>query len=262
MKVALGQFAVAADWHVNQQTCLDLIAHAKAGGADLLVLPEGILARDINDPEIMPKTAQPLDGPFMAGLCAASDGITVMGCVNVPDGQGRFHNTLVVLRDGDIIARYRKIHLYDAFSTRESDRTAPGHGLPPVIEVGGLKVGVMTCYDVRFPEVARALAAAGAEVIAMPAAWVRGPGKEHHWRVLNTARALDNTCYVVAVGECGPRNCGASLVIDPLGVVALDLGEGPAIGFYDLDPARIAHARKILPVLENRRFADPTLCPA
>lgn len=259
MKVALGQFAVAAEWQENQATCLDLIARAKAGGADLLVLPEGVLARDINDPEIMPKTAQPLDGPFMAGLAAATDGITVMGCVNVPDGAGRFHNTLFALRDGRLVACYRKLHLYDAFSARESERTAPGNELPPVIDVAGVKVGVMTCYDLRFPEVARALAVAGAEVIVVPAAWFRGPGKERHWEVLNVARALENTCYVVAVGECGSRNCAASMVIDPLGVIVLALGEAPALGFYDIDPTRIADARRMLPVLENRRFADPVL---
>jgi len=259
MKVALGQFAVAPEWQTNLQTCLDLITRAKAGSADLLVLPEGIQAQDMNDPDIMPKTAQPLDGPFITGLREAAHGIVVMGCVNVPDGAGRFHNTLFVLRDGQISDIYRKLHLYDAFSTQESKRTAPGEKLPPVIAINGMNVGVMTCYDVRFPEIARALAVAGAEVLVLPAAWFRGPAKERHWEVLSVARALENTCYVVAVGECGTRNIGASMVIDPLGVIVTALGESPTLGFCELDPERVAHARKILPVLENRRFADPVL---
>ncbi|KXV37159.1 MULTISPECIES: deaminated glutathione amidase [Gluconobacter] len=259
MKVALGQFAVAPDWETNQRQCLDLIAQAKAGGAELLLLPEGILAQDINNPELLPQTAQPLDGPFMEGLRAASQGIAVAGCVNVPDGHGRFYNTQFVLRDGAFIAQYRKLHLYDAFSMKESQRTSPGLELPPVVQIGDMKVGLMTCYDVRFPELARHLALAGAEAILLPAAWVRGPMKERHWEIMAVARALENTCYVVAVGECGARNCGASMVVDPLGVIALALGEAPALGFATLDRERIAHARRVLPVLQNRRFADPAL---
>lgn len=259
MKVALGQFAVAPDWETNQRQCLDLIAQAKAGGAELLLLPEGILAQDINNPELLPQTAQPLDGPFMEGLRAASHGIAIAGCVNVPDGHGRFYNTQFVLRDGAFIAQYRKLHLYDAFSMKESQRTSPGLELPPVVQIGDMKVGLMTCYDVRFPELARHLALAGAEAILLPAAWVRGLMKERHWEIMAVARALENTCYVVAVGECGARNCGASMVVDPLGVIALALGESPALGFATLDRERIAHARRVLPVLQNRRFADPVL---
>ncbi|EHH69636.1 deaminated glutathione amidase [Gluconobacter morbifer] len=259
MKVALGQFAVAPDWETNLHQCQKLISEAKAGGADLLVLPEGILAQDINNPDLLPHTAQPLDGPFLEKLRQETQGIAVAGCVNVPDGAGRFFNTQFVLRDGAFIAQYRKLHLYDAFSMKESRRTSPGTELPPVVEIAGMQVGLMTCYDVRFPEMARYLALAGAEVLLLPAAWIRGPAKERHWEVMAVARALENTCYVVAVGECGERNIGASMVVDPLGVVTLALGESPALGFAPLDRERIAHARRILPVLENRRFAPPVL---
>jgi deaminated glutathione amidase len=106
---------------------------------------------------------------------------------------------------------------------------------------------------------ARRLAVDGADVIMMPAAWVRGLGKEAHWEVLVTARALENTCYVVAVGECGEKNIGASMVVDPLGVAVVRAAEAPALLFADIDSARIAHARSVLPVLANRRFARPEL---
>ncbi len=261
LKIALGQFAVAADWQSNLDTCSALIAEAGAAGAELLLLPEGILARDVADPDIVRKTAQPLDGPFMSGLrqAGASLRTTVIGCVNVPDDRGRFHNTLFVMRNGAVIAHYHKLHLYDAFDARESDRTTAGDAIPPLVEVGGYRVGLMTCYDVRFPELARRLACDGAEVLVLPAAWVRGPGKEAHWEVLTTARALENTCYLLAAGECGPRNIGASLVVDPLGVVVARAGEAPGLLYATLDRARVAHARKVLPVLENRRFARPEL---
>jgi predicted amidohydrolase len=261
MKVALGQFAVSREWQHNAATCRRLMSEARAGGADLLVLPEGILARDIADPDIVLRTAQPVDGPFVTQLLDASRGsaLTIMTSVHVPAEQGRVWNLLIVVRDGRIVARYKKLHLYDAFSAMESANVMPGAEIPPLVEISGLKVGLMTCYDVRFPELARRLALDGADVLVLPSAWVKGPLKEAHWEVLVTARALENTCYVVAVGECGERNIGNSLVVDPLGVAVARAAEAPVLVFAELDPARIVHARKVLPVLINRRFARPEL---
>lgn len=261
MKAALGQFAVSREWQENLETSVRLMGEAEAAGADLLLLPEGILARDITDPDIVLKTAQPLDGPFMQGVLEASRGsaLTTLFCIHVPNGKGRVFNVHVAIRDGAIVAAYRKLHLYDAFSALESTNVEPGSEVPPLLEIAGLKCGLMTCYDVRFPELARRLALDGADVLLLPAAWVRGLGKEAHWDVLVTARALENTCYVVATGECGPRNIGASMVVDPLGVAIARAGEAPALIYADIDPARIAAARAALPVLANRRFAGPEL---
>jgi predicted amidohydrolase len=263
MKVALGQFAVSKDWEENVATCLKLMRDASAGGAQLLVLPEGILARDIADPDLVLKAAQELDGPFVTRLLEASRGteLTVVLTIHTPTGTGRVWNVLVALRGGEIIATYRKLHLYDAFSAKESKNVMPGDEVPMLLEVGGMKAGLMTCYDVRFPELARRLTLDGADLLVMPAAWVKGPLKEAHWEVLVTARALENTSYVVAVGECGERNIGNSLVVDPLGVPVARAAEAPALVFADIDPARIAHARNVLPVLANRRFSRPELMP-
>lgn len=261
MKVAMGQFAVSREWQENATICLDLMARAQAGGAHLLVLPEGVLARDIADPDLVLKAAQPLDGPFLTQLLAASKGndLTTMMSVHVPTEAQKALNVLIAIRNGEIIAAYEKLHLYDAFAMQESQRVNPGHVVPPLVDVAGMKVGLMTCYDVRFPELARRLVLDGADVLVLPAAWVKGPLKESHWELLTTARALENTCYMVAVGECGPRNIGNSLVIDPLGVAIAKAPESGALVFADLDPQRIAYARRVLPVLENRRFARPEL---
>jgi predicted amidohydrolase len=113
----------------------------------------------------------------------------------------------------------------------------------------------MTCYDIRFPELARLLADAGAEVLALPAAWVRGPAKERHWEVMLAARALENTCWVAASGECGPRNIGNSMVVDPLGTVRSRLSAAPGLTWADTDQETTRAARRALPVLANRRFA-------
>ncbi|MDL4913602.1 MAG: deaminated glutathione amidase [Enterobacterales bacterium endosymbiont of Blomia tropicalis] len=261
MKVAMGQFAVSREWQENATICLDLMARAQAGGAHLLVLPEGVLARDIADPDLVLKAAQPLDGPFLTQLLAASKGndLTTMMSVHVPTEAQKALNVLIAILNGEIIAAYEKLHLYDAFAMQESQRVNPGHVVPPLVDVAGMKVGLMTCYDVRFPELARRLVLDGADVLVLPAAWVKGPLKESHWELLTTARALENTCYMVAVGECGPRNIGNSLVIDPLGVAIAKAPESGALVFADLDPQRIAYARRVLPVLENRRFARPEL---
>ncbi|MFE2225593.1 nitrilase-related carbon-nitrogen hydrolase [Streptomyces kronopolitis] len=262
MRIAVGQFAAGPDWQDNLTACIDLAAEADRGRADLLVLPEGVLARFTEDRHRIREVAQPLDGPFVTELAAAtarSSTAIVVG-IHEPSDDGRVFNTLVVLRAGELIARYRKIHLYDAFGTQESVDVRPADEPPVVVELAGTKVGLMTCYDVRFPELARLLADAGAEVLALPAAWVRGPAKERHWEVMATARALENTCWVAASGECGPRNIGNSLIVDPLGTVRSRLAAAPGLAWAEADPGVTAAARSTLPVLANRRFAvDPAV---
>ena len=261
MIVAVGQFAVTADWHENARLCVELMAQSARQGAALLVLPEALLARDDNDPDLSVKSAQPLDGGFLTLLLAESKSnrLTTILTVHVPTIQGRAENTLVVLREGKIIAHYAKLHLYDAFNVQESRLVDPGNQIPPLIEIDGIRFGLMTCYDLRFPEMALSLAIAGADALVLPAAWVKGPLKEHHWATLLTARALDTTCYVVASGECGNKNIGQSRVVDPLGVTIAAAGESPALLMSEIDRERIALARRQLPVLRNRRFAPPQL---
>ena len=261
MYVAVGQFAVTPEWQINAETCVSLMAKAAEQGASLLVLPEALLARNDNDPDLSVKSAQPLEGGFLSLLLAESarNRLTTVLTVHVPSSAGRAVNTLVVLRGGKIVEQYAKLHLYDAFSIQESRLVDAGGIVPPLIEIEGLRIGLMTCYDLRFPEMAMTLALAGAEVLVLPAAWVRGPLKEHHWSTLLAARALDTTCYIIAAGECGNKNIGQSRVIDPLGVTVVAAAEAPELIFAEISSQRIAHARQQLPVLRNRRFAPPQL---
>lgn len=261
MIIALGQFPVSSQWQHNAAQCTALMAQAEQQAASLLVLPEGVLATDIGDPSCVIREAQPLDGPFMRQLLAisASQSLVTVLTVHVPTKDERVANVLVVIQNGNIVARYHKLHLYDAFSMKESTNVDAGSELPPIIKVGDMNVGVMTCYDLRFPEVAKSLALRGAELIVVPAAWVKGPHKEHHWETLVAARALDTTCYVAAVSECGPRNIGCSMVSDPLGIVVARAAEAPALIFAELSQARLERVRTSLPVLTNGRFKSPTL---
>ena len=261
MRVVAGQFAVTPDWATNAQTCVTLMQQAAANSASLLVLPEALLARDDNDPDMSVNSAQPLEGAFLRLLLAESrqNELTTILTLHVPTTEGRAANTLVALRQGEIIAKYQKLHLYDAFRIQESKRVDAGSVLPPLIEVGGMLIGLMTCYDLRFPELALALALKGAEIIVLPTAWVRGPLKEHHWASLLAARALDTTCYFVAAGECGNKNIGQSKIVDPLGVTVAGAGSSPQMIYAELSKDTLQEIRSQLPVLINRRFAPPQI---
>jgi predicted amidohydrolase len=123
-----------------------------------------------------------------------------------------------------------------------------------LVEVGGFTLGLMTCYDLRFPELGRALVDRGADVLVVPAAWVAGPRKVDHWRTLVRARAIENTAYVVAAGQPGPRYSGHSLVVDPLGDVLAEAGEAAETLTATLDTAVLEEARRTNPSLANRRL--------
>ena len=269
LPVAIAKFTVAEEPERNLEIIDGFARDAAAGGAKLLALPEGLIARRGDDDSYAAAHAQPLDGPFVDGLrrISAQRHIVLMGTVHVApeqvterDADSRVSNTFLVIRDGEIIAEYRKLHLYDAFAARESDVVLPGDAVPPIVDIDGWKIGVMTCYDVRFPETARSLAVRGADVIVVSAAWVRGALKEQHWKLLNAARALENTCYVLACSEVSSRNIGCSRIINPMGeIVASADDEGVGLIVAELNRESLESTCRILPVLQNRRFADPQL---
>jgi predicted amidohydrolase len=115
------------------------------------------------------------------------------------------------------------------------------------------KIGMMICYDLRFPEMARSLAAAGSEILVAPSAWVKGNMKEEHWITINKTRAIENGCYVIAPDQVGNIYCGRSLVVDPYGKILLDMKKKQGIGYVDIDLNKVKQTRKILPLLKNRR---------
>jgi predicted amidohydrolase len=229
------------------------LAEVVPAGADLVVLPEAF-ARDFGDPgsDLAPH-AEPLDGPFATEVARVAEerGTTVVAGMFEQTGDRPF-NTVVVR--GAARADYRKIHLYDSFGYRESDVLAAGALEPLTVEVAGTTVGVMTCYDLRFPELARALVERGAEVLVVPSAWVAGPRKVDHWTTLLRARAIENTVFVVGVGQPGPRYTGHSMVVGPMGDVLVEGGEGPEVLRAALDPGAVAEARRTNPSLANRRL--------
>jgi predicted amidohydrolase len=252
MLVTLVQEASTLDPAENRARLAEVTAGLTS---DLVVFPEAF-ARDFGQPgSDISGAAEPLDGPFATEVAkvAAERGTTILaGMFERGDDPARPVNTLVLR--GAAEADYRKIHLYDSFGYKESDRVTAGPLTPVTAEVGGMTLGLMTCYDLRFPELARALVAAGADVLVVPAAWVAGPRKVDHWTTLARARAIENTAYVVAAGQPGPRYTGHSIVVDPLGDVLAEAGEGPETLTVTLDRHRVDEARQTNPSLANRRL--------
>ncbi|HEY2551451.1 MAG TPA: carbon-nitrogen hydrolase family protein [Streptosporangiaceae bacterium] len=261
MRVALCQLPVSSDPAVNLIRVTDALAGAAEQGATLAVFPEGTQARFSAD---LRAAAEPVSGSFCHGLslAAAQTGVAVVAGVFETAPGGRVYNTTVAYdAAGQLAAAYRKIHLFDALGYRESDLIAPG-SQPLVADLGGLRVGFLTCYDVRFPEQARALAVLGAELLVIPAAWAAGLFKEEHWVTLVRARAIENTIWVAAAGQVpdpaeeptrAPTGIGRSLLVDPMGTVRLDLGSGPGTGVGTVDTKLTAQVRADLPCLANRR---------
>jgi predicted amidohydrolase len=222
-------------------------------GADLVVFPEAWQRHFGEAGSDLTVYAEPLDGPFVAEVerVAKERATTIVAGMFEHTG-GTPYNTVVVR--GGAHLDYRKIHLYDSFGYQESKVLAPGPIEPATFDLDGTTVGILTCYDLRFPELARRLVDAGAEVILVTAAWVAGPRKVDHWTTLLRARAIENTCYVVGVGQPGPTSSGHSMVVDPLGEVVVEGGDDAEILSADLDPAVVAEARRTNPSLANRRL--------
>ncbi len=237
------------------------LTSAREQGSDLAVFPEGTQARFSAD---LRAVAEPLDGPFCSGLSDAARGsgvALVAGVFETAPGDRVFNTTVAFDSSGRLTAAYRKIHLFDALGQRESETVAPGSEVV-VADLAGIKIGFLTCYDVRFPELARELALRGADLIVIPSAWAAGLFKEEHWVTLVRARAIENTIWVAAAGQVpdphepatgAPTGIGRSMLVDPMGAVRLDLGSAPAVAAGDVDTAALTRVRAVLPCLRHRR---------
>jgi deaminated glutathione amidase len=259
MRVAVAQFSVSGDKAENQTRISRLAEEAARAGTRLAVFPECAMVDLGASGGDLRGSAEPLDGPFVESLARLAERLEltlVAGIFETVPGEPRVHNTAVVLdpRRG-LVAAYRKRNLYDAFGERESDKIRPGSEEPPVFEVDGFTAAVVVCYDLRFPSFIERLVDRGAELLLVPAAWVAGPLKEDHWKVLVRARAIENTIYVAGAGQSGVRYCGLSRIVDPMGVVRSSLGEAEGVTTADVSKERLAEVRARLPLLVQRRAA-------
>lgn len=256
---SIAQFAPGEDKAANLDSIARLVATASAHGSHVVALPEYSMFSVPTMDERFLASAEALDGSFVSEIRALAErhSITIVfGMNEVTESRSQIFNTLLAIdRSGAVVATYRKIHLYDAFGYKESRFVRPAAiEDPEIFTVGGLKFGLQTCYDLRFPEVTRRLVDAGADVVVIPAEWVPGPLKENHWQTLLRARAIENTAYVMAADQCGSAGVGNSMIIDPMGVVTVALGEQEGCVSARLDRGRLDAVRETNPALELRRF--------
>ncbi|AZN28892.1 carbon-nitrogen hydrolase family protein [Flaviflexus salsibiostraticola] len=252
MITAVLQYNPTDDKAANLDTIEALLRDAAKRGVRLAVLPEYAIYTVPAMDQRFVDSAEDLDGPAVTRLreLSAELGLALVAGINEAATVDRIHNTLVGIDAGEIRAVYRKVHLYDAFGYRESDRVIaaePGNG--DTFDVDGFTVGMQTCYDLRFPEVSRMLVDAGATIIALPAEWVPGPLKEYHWNTLIRARAIENTVYVLAADQCAPTGAGNSAIIDPMGIALAQVGEIVGLGIADVSQERLDAVRTTNPAL-------------
>jgi predicted amidohydrolase len=265
--VALCQTNCGEDVAANERQVFGLLEEAVAAGVDLVALPE-VWPCQGSAPQVR-AAAEPLDGPRVARLAgvARDAGIWVHGgSVLELDGEHVFNTSVLFDRDGELVAAYRKIHLFDAdppgaVPSRESHLfTAGDQVVTAETEFG--RLGMSICYDVRFPELYRELAVLGCTILLVPAAFRHETGKDH-WDVLLRARAIEDQAFVIASaqwGTWGPpdrerRNHGNSLVADPWGRVVARAPDGVGVTVAELDLEDVARVREALPALRHRRLS-------
>ena len=273
-KVGLIQNHATAEVEACIAQTLEMSREAAAQGAQLICLPEYFSGLEVLNGRLtmpsFPEAGHPALPAFRA--LARELGLWfLLGSLPIEVGGGKINNRgYLVGPDGGIAARYDKIHLFDVDlaggeSYRESATIAPG-AQAILADLPWGKIGLSVCYDLRFPQLYRALAQAGADFLAVPAAFTRTTGQAH-WHVLQRARAIENGCYVIAPCQTGEHEGGGacyghSLVVDPWGQVIADGGEDEGIVVAEIDPAEVTRARAMIPALEHdRAFAAPDGLP-
>jgi predicted amidohydrolase len=261
--VAVGQFAAVADVAANLETIERLVATAAGRGAALAVFPEASMYAFNASGAELAAVARSHGRRFETEIQALAQRYAITLAVGLySEGSGALsRNTFVVAgADGRSQGRYEKLHLYDAFHYRESDKNerAPlleNFGELCVFDVAGMRFGLLNCYDLRFPEMARALVDRGADVLLVGSGWVSGPLKEMHWETLLKARAIENTCFVAAACQPAPLSVGLSMIVDPSGLPIATVADAEGIAVAPLTAKRLAEVRQVLPCLQHRRYA-------
>ncbi|MES2229292.1 MAG: carbon-nitrogen hydrolase family protein [Pseudomonadota bacterium] len=265
MKIAALQMVSTTDVAQNCDSARRLIAAAARDGAELVALPEYFCQMGRKDTDKLAVAEAPGDGPIQRMLsdAARAHRVWLIGGtlpIRTDDPDRVFNANCIYAPDGSLAARYDKIHLfkYDNGRERYDEGCAiRAGGAPAAFQAGPVRVGLSVCYDLRFPELYRALMHPPCDLISVPAAFTHPTGLAH-WELLLRARAVENQCYVIAAAqggrhENGRRTFGHSMVVDPWGEVVAMQAEGEGVVLAELDPARIASVRVQLPALEHRR---------
>ena len=263
-RVACVQNTAGRDIEDNVKWVVSAIDEAAQGGASFIALPETVGLIEPVNARIPAATYGEDADPGLAALRERAQRHRVMilvGSQLIREAGQIFNRSFLLDRDGEVCARYDKLHMFDIELAngevyRESDAITPGNRAVLADTALG-RIGLSVCYDLRFSALYRALAHAGAEIITIPAAFTQTTGQAH-WHVLVRARAIETGCYVIAPNQCGHhcdqrRSYGHSLIVDPWGKVLADGGTEPGLIFADVDMAQVSRARQRIPNLQNER---------
>jgi len=264
--VALVQMKSSENKDENLRLSLNYIKEAAKKKASLICFPEFQMAFSPNyqSARQLTKLAESVNGGnFVFTLCSAAkrNKINVVATIyerninnsNAKNNNRVFDTAVMINNKGIIRSVYRKVHLYDAFGFKESVKMMAGNIIEKPVKTSAGNVGLMICYDIRFPEMSRILTMDGANVLVVPSAWVHGIMKEEHWQTMLKARAIENGSYVIAPDQVGNIFSGRSMVVDPFGINLLDMGNREGMEVVEIDKSRIQKVRNSLPLLNNRR---------
>ncbi|WP_175234599.1 nitrilase-related carbon-nitrogen hydrolase [Achromobacter mucicolens] len=262
MKVSVSQFASGPDVAANLTTVLHHIEVAAGQNARLIAFPEASMVAFASTRDELRIHAEQWSAEFVQQVAQAArkHGIDVFVGVYEPNGEPRSSNVIVHATAAGIIAgRYEKVHLYDAFNFRESDKNraaavSPSHQEVYVADVEGIKFALLNCYDLRFPEIARLALDKGADALVYGAGWIAGSLKELHWETLLKARAIENTAFVLGSCQPPPESVGMSMIVDPNGLTLAGVAANCGIATANIELDRLREVREVLPCLAHRRY--------
>ena len=261
-KAAIVQMKSSVDKELNLVHSLKLINEAAKKKARLICFPEFQMAYSPPEQksESLHKIAEKISGNFVSTLSnsAKQNRINIVATlyeiINTNDKNHKVFDTGVIINElGKLQSIYRKIHLYDALGFKESKKLLAGSIIEKPSKTSVGKLGLLICYDMRFPEISRILTVNGANILVSPSAWVAGFMKREHWEIMVRARAIENGVYVLAPNQVGNIYCGHSMAIDPFGATIVDMENREGIEFIDIDSSKIDTTRRTLPLLMNRR---------
>ena len=261
-RTALVQMKSSVNKVQNLAYSLELINEAAKDKARLICFPEFQMAYSPPEqkPEALHKIAEKMNGNFVSTLSYSAKQnkinviATIYEIINTNKQNHKVFDTAIIINDlGKLKSVYRKVHLYDALGFKESKKLVAGSIIERPTRTSVGNVGLLICYDMRFPEISRILTVNGANILASPSAWVAGVMKQEHWEIMVKARAIENGVYVIAPNQVGNIYCGHSMVIDPFGSTLVDMGNREGIEIIDIDSSRIDTIRRTLPLLMNRR---------
>jgi deaminated glutathione amidase len=260
--IAIVQMRSSEDKMENLELSVDFIREAAKKKSSMICFPEFQMAYSpvsMSAKQLSKKAESVNDGNFIATLrkAAKQNKISIISTIYEKNGSGfdnRVYDTAVLIdSNGEISSIYRKLHLYDALGIKESDKMMAGNMIEKPVKTSVGNLGLMICYDIRFPEMSRILTVKGANILVSPSAWVQGVMKEEHWQTLLKARAIENGSYMIAPNQIGNIFSGRSMAVDPFGVVLLDMGNREGMEVVEIDKSRVQKVRELLPLLKNRR---------